>query len=358
MAHDNEGTAFPAETDLLGSLEYRAVFDAVPDGIAIVDHEGRIRQVNAQFEELFGYSKRDLVGQPVEILVPAPVVALHQEHRTRYRDDPYPRPMGAGLYLEGVRRDGSTVPVEVSLSPLRIGEGDFVICSVRDVTDRHRLRRFSVGTLQAAENERLRVAQELHDDTAQQLSALLLRLHVARGIKDPSVRDEKLAELREAIQACADGVRRIARGLRPPALLDAGVAAAIRAYLNQVGETTDLIIEVRADPVEDLLDLDSKLVLYRIVQEAVANAVRHAHADSLTVTVTRWRDRVDAVVQDNGRGFVVAALSDGARGLGLVGMEERAASVGGRVAVESTPGKGTRVRVEIPKDTKDETHGA
>lgn len=338
-------------SDLLGGLEFRAVFDAVPDGIAIVDMQGRILELNPQFEALFGYSRAEVIGQPVEMFVPAALRDVHREHRARYGQHPYARPMGAGLSLQGCRSDGRLIPVEISLSPLCTDDGQYVICSVRDVSERMRLRKFSASTLQAAEDERLRVAQELHDDTAQELSALLLRLRLVREVADPAERDRRLDELREAIQACTEGVRRIARGLRPPALQDVGVVAAIRSHLGAVSERTDQVLDMSSDPVEDLLDADAKLVLYRVVQEAVANAVRHADADVIVVTVARTDSGVDVTVVDDGRGFRLPIPTDTGPGLGLIGMEERAASVGGRVEISTAPGEGTRVRVHIPTRT-------
>ena len=333
---------------VLDNLDKRAFFESVPDGIAIVDMDGRIRAVNARFEALFGYPRTALVGQPIESLLPESAREAHKGHRTAYASNPYARPMAAGLDLEGQHRDGGTFPVEVSLSPMRTPEGDYVVCSVRDIIARKRLRRFTAGTLQAAEDERLRVAQELHDDTAQQLSALLLRLKIARSTEEREDLDEKLAELRDAIQECAEGVRRIARGLRPPALQDVGVVAAIRSHVSTVEETRGLTIGVTADTVEGALGPDADLVLYRVVQEAVSNVVRHAEASSVTITIQRSGLVVRGVVEDDGIGFDVLGPGRVARGLGLVGMEERVASVGGIVEVVSSTGRGTRVTVEIP----------
>ena len=113
-----------------------ALLEAAPDAMVCVAADGRIALVNAQVERLFGYQRDELVGQPIEILVPDAVRAAHPHLRTGYMADPMPRPMGAGIELAGRRRDGSTFPAEISLSTIDTGEGILITAAVRDVTDR------------------------------------------------------------------------------------------------------------------------------------------------------------------------------------------------------------------------------
>ena len=332
--------------------EYKAVFEASPDGILVVDHEGVIRDANPATARLFAWPRDELVGQKVEVLVPRAVQDIHQDHRRSYMRRPKSRPMGIGMELRGRRRDGSEFPVEISLSPWSSGQGTRIIVTVRDVSQRKRLRDFGAGALRASEEERQRIARELHDDTAQHLAALLMRLRLMeRDTPDESWR-LRMGELRESLASCADGVRRIARGLRPPELEDAGVVAALRAHLRAVRDGTELEVDFDADPVDEILDMDAKLVLYRVVQEAVSNVVRHAGASRVSVRVERTADVVVGEVRDEGRGFTSGAPPmDGGSGLGLMGMQERAGMVGGRVRIESEPGEGTTVRVELPGST-------
>lgn len=328
---------------------YRAVFEAAPDGIILVDGRGRIRDANPKAEALFGYGRDELIGQPVEMLVPEAARGRHARDRSGFVDDPLARPMGIGLELRGRRRDGDTFPVEISLSPLRTSDGLLVISTIRDVTQRRRLRQFGFGALRAAEEERRRIARELHDDTAQRLAAILLRLRLLSAERTGPDRDRLLEEVRSELREAAEAVRRIARGLRPPALEDAGVAAAIRAHVRARLSDGGPEIDLDLAPVDDVLDEEAKLVLYRIVQEALSNVLRHARASKVDVRVQRSADQVVAEVRDDGRGFDprVSPREDG-RGLGLMGMRERATLVGGRVSVESEPGAGTRIRLEVP----------
>jgi two-component system, NarL family, sensor histidine kinase UhpB len=214
---------------------------------------------------------------------------------------------------------------------------------------RQRVRDVAAHALNAEEEERKRIARELHDETAQTLAALLIRLRLARGITEPAARDALLEELRTEIGSALEGIRRYARGLRPPALDELGLAPAIESHARGLTETVGLPIRVEADAMDGALGTQGELALYRIVQEALSNVVKHAGATRATVRL-RWNGRaVTAVVEDDGRGFVPAeAMTGDGQGLGLYGMEERAAYLGGRVEIRSRPGHGTRVCATIP----------
>jgi PAS domain S-box-containing protein len=342
-----------------GSLSesgYRAVFMAAPDGMILVDGNGQIRDLNPAAELLFGYSREEMKGKRVELLVPHASRSAHVEHRDRYMEDPRPRPMGIGMELSGMRKDGVSFPVEIGLSPFETQGETLVIAAVRDLSQHHRLRRFSVETMRAAEEERRKLARELHDDTAQQLAATLLRIRMAQRTTDAEARSAILDDVRSDIVAATDGIRRIARGLRPPALADVGMIAALRAHIRTLTEASGRPIALRCDVpgkvLDSRLDDDARLVLYRVIQESLSNAVRHAGAGHIEVRLHLSREageRLVAEIEDDGTGFALPGveLGDG-RGLGLMGMQERAAIASGSLSVDSAPGKGTTIRLEIP----------
>jgi two-component system sensor histidine kinase UhpB len=215
--------------------------------------------------------------------------------------------------------------------------------------DRQRLREVAARALGAAEEERKRIARELHDETAQRLAALLIRIRILRN-KEPEAMDAGLEAMRTEIGEALEGVRRYARGLRPPALDELGLLPAIDSHLRWLTEATGLAVDASADPaVEGLLAPEAELAVYRIVQEALSNVVRHSGARRVQVGVAREPGIVSVTVADDGRGFSPSqVMSEDGGGLGLFGMQERAAYLGGRVEVTSTPGAGTRVRAEIP----------
>ncbi len=216
---------------------------------------------------------------------------------------------------------------------------------VRDVSERRRLRRFGIVALQAAEEERRRIARELHDDTAQALAGLLVRLRVLERTGDPERREVLIQEMHGHLGEAVEGVRRISRGLRPPAVEDAGVVAAIRSHARELQAGSSIRIEVDAHPVEYALSPDERLVVYRVVQEAMTNVVRHAEAGLVRVRLERFGERVVVEVIDDGKGFHPDEVVREKEGLGLTGMAERSRSVGGSLEIESAPGKGTTVRL-------------
>ena len=340
---------------LLDLTEYRTVFEASPDGILVVGADGTVRDVNPRVEDLFGYAREELLGEPVEMLVPGSLRHAHQGHRAAFSRAPRTRPMGIDLELRALRKDGSEIPVEISLSPVA-GNRAFTICTVRDVTDRKRLRDFSKASLRSVEEERQRIARELHDDTAQRLATLILRVRLLAYVTDPDERTEELAELREQLREAAEGVKRIARGLRPPALDEVGLTTALEAHLRDLREGANFDVHAEVEGVDHVLEEGAQLALYRIVQESLSNVMRHAGVSRAYLRIGIEDGRVVELVEDAGRGFVASRAGDHGGGLGLLGMHERAVMTGGRVTVRSAPGEGTRVRVELPLSVKEMGH--
>jgi len=207
--------------------------------------------------------------------------------------------------------------------------------------------------IKAQEEERQRIARELHDQTGQALTYLLVGLKVAAESKTPQ---KHLAELREIAAQTLAGIRDLARELRPSVLDDLGLVAALQRYLAGYGPKFGLETDFQAIGFSDGERLlpEAEVAIYRIVQEALTNVAKHAQAKSVSVIVERRANTVVALVEDDGIGFRVADWlrpmpgQEQQRGLGLYGMQERAELLGGSLTVESSPGHGTTVRVEIP----------
>ena len=215
--------------------------------------------------------------------------------------------------------------------------------------DQQRLREVAARAFRAQESERVRMAHELEGETAQTLSALLLRLRIARRATDPAARERLLDQLRDQIVDLADRMRDFAGMLHSPTLAEVGLRAALEGYCRRLSAHTSLEIEVDGTEVDGLLPPDGELALYRVVQEALSNVLRHAAAQQVRVTVGVEDGQVFARISDDGRGFVVAETEASEPCLGFFGMRERALYVGGAVQVESTPGQGTRVTVRVPQ---------
>jgi len=333
----------------VGSIQFfESLVQAAADGLILARSDGTIAFANLSAGRLFGYDPSELVDQPVEILVPPALGDRHRAHRAGFEADPVSRPMGMGLELLGQHKDGSTLPVEVSLSPVKMAGTVMTMACIRNMSDLRRLRDLNLSTLEAAERERERIARDLHDDTLQRLSALLLGLRVLQRDVDVST-GAALSAISDDLMAAAEGLRAIARGLRPPELSDLGLTAAVRAAARRAEQLSGgTVVDVDMDSVADRLSPEQALVVYRVVQESLNNALRHASATGVHV-LARIRERgVRVEITDDGAGFdVEAALAEG-RGLGLQGLLERGASVGGQVTVRSELGRGTSVRLDMP----------
>jgi two-component system sensor histidine kinase UhpB len=204
-------------------------------------------------------------------------------------------------------------------------------------------RRAGSAALRAQEKERARVARDLHDEVNQSLTGLLLRLEAVRAAAPPELEPELAATRSLAGQAMRE-LLALARQLRPTALDDLGLAAAIAGQVEQV-ERPGLEATLNAEGGFSDLDDDVQLVLYRVAQEALTNAARHSGAKRIAVNLRRLDRGVELEIVDDGRGF---AFDQSERGLGIGGMRERALLVGAELTIESRPDHGTTVRLAVP----------
>jgi two-component system, NarL family, sensor histidine kinase UhpB len=215
-----------------------------------------------------------------------------------------------------------------------------------------RLRAGSAA-LRAQEQERARVARDLHDEVNQSLTGLLLRLEAVREEAPPELEAELETTKALANQAMLE-LLSLARQLRPTALDDLGLAAAIAGQAKQIAAAG---VEAELDAEGDFSDLDAdvQLVVYRVAQEALTNAARHSGASRIVVSLRRSGDGVELAVADDGRGF---AFEQSEQGLGIAGMRERALLVGGELTIESRPGQGTTVRLFVTASRGGDRAGA
>lgn len=195
--------------------------------------------------------------------------------------------------------------------------------------------------LAAQEGERLRIAQELHDEVGQRLTAVMLQLDGLARSETGAV----LADAREGVRESLDEVRMIARRLRPEALDVLGLASALAALTNSLGRAGDVTIERRIDPSLPSLSPDAELVVYRVAQEALTNVLRHADCGEAHLELRRFGRAVELEVADAGGGFDPAKVPEGA---GIRGMRERALLAGAVVEIETAPGAGTTVTLSVP----------
>lgn len=228
------------------------------------------------------------------------------------------------LLVTAARQIGSALEA----SRLRLGEQE-------------RLRTYAREVTRAQERERARIARDLHDVVAQDLTLLGRRLD---QLEDGNAEPPQVRELTDDV---LDTVRRVSRGLRPPALEDLGLVPALQALADDLGTRTGTDTSVRVEGAPRRLPGEVELAVYRIAQEALHNVERHAQPEEATVTVRFAPEEVHVTVTDDGPGFDLDAVTRTQRGLGLLGMRERAKLAGGELAVSSAPGAGTSVRIRV-----------
>jgi two-component system sensor histidine kinase UhpB len=209
-------------------------------------------------------------------------------------------------------------------------------------------RRTSSAALRAQEEERTRVARDLHDEVNQALTGVLLRLEATRE-RAPAELKSELAETKALANQAMEELLSLARQLRPTALDDLGLKAAIAGQVEELDSHSETEASFAAEGDFSDLDDDVQLVVYRVAQEALSNAARHSEASRVSVDLHRLEHGVELKVSDDGRGFSFAAAE---RGLGIEGMRERALLVDGEVEIHSRPGQGTTVwlRIEVREE--------
>lgn len=335
---------------------FRRVVETAPVGILLVAPDGAIDMANDQALSLFGYGRDELIGRPVELLVPEPARGRHADDRRRFVLAPAVRTMGEGRELCGRRKDGSEVPVEVGLSPLQTPRGLFVLASIVDRSERRRaeeaardsqreLRLLTGRLLEAQEAERRRIARELHDDTCQSLALLAVEADLLAAAADSPAARGQARELASRLKEVASAVHDQSRRLHPAKLEHLGLVAAVRGLCQEYTRAHGLEVKFTHHGLPDRLRPDAELCLYRIAQEALGNVVRHSGAADAAVELFGAAGEVRLRVADGGRGFDPAA--PGGR-LGLASMRERAILVGGQIVIQSAPGGGTRIEVRVP----------
>jgi len=336
---------------------YHVLLNAMSDGAALLASDGTILFGNRRLGDIAREPLERLRGSRFQQLVTAAERPSLEEFVREGRN-------GAREFAI-VGGDAAATPVWIALSAVPLGaypggngaeagNGDGILMAIiTDLTDRKRAEATKIGLMQrlisVEDEERRRIARELHDETGQSLTALLVGL---RAIEEQAV----LAKVRSAARRLrsvaaqtVDDVGRLARGLHPSVLDHMGLAAAARRHVSDFTKSFGVAVDLRAESiVSHRLPPLVQTTMYRILQEALTNVARHARAQVVGVVLKHEGTMLELVVRDDGVGFDAGAVLSEASGLGLHGMQERVALLGGSVEIESRPGRGTTVRARIP----------
>jgi len=334
---------------------YRTLFENAHDAIWVHDMDGNIVSANIAAARLTGYGVEELCRMNVKSFLSEESLRLAKEVRSRLLNkraapQPYEQKLITKEGIEAVLKLTTDV-VEVNGEPVGFQH------VARDVTEEKRMQeslRFYLGQItMAQEDERKRIARELHDETIQSLVVLVRHLdEIATSGKGLSeYKKIQLDMLRERINNIMADVRRLSQDLRPPALDRLGLLSALEWLASDIGKRSDINIQVTTRGINRRFSPEIELVLFRVAQEALRNTLRHSHATSAEIAVEFGERLVRITVKDNGKGFYLREITGDlvkSGRLGLAGMRERIQLVRGSLRISSTPGKGTTVTIEAP----------
>ncbi len=326
--------------------KFRALVEAAPDAIVIVDMDGVIVLVNTQTEELFGYGRKELLGQKIEILVPEQVRGAHPKVRKGYSESPRVRPMGAGLDLRGRRRDGSEFPVEISLSPIETEEGTLISSAIRDVTDRKAVERKLRESLQEKET----LLREIHHRVKNNLAVVssLFYLESTLAKDDQTVR--LLQEAQDRVRSMALVHESLYRSGNLAAVTFGEYANNLLDYLFRTYSLQAQQIRVRAEFDDVVLSVDDAIPCGLILNELITNCLKHAFPvnGSGEILLAMAREETGAyvlTVADSGSGIAPDLDTSGTTSLGLRLVRLLTGQLGGEFEIGPThPGTRAQVR--------------
>jgi PAS domain S-box-containing protein len=350
---------------------FRSLLEAAPDSMVICRADGAIAIVNSKTEDLFQYSRRELLERDIRMLIRDwnyEALARRHEHTNELN----PPSRAANLGIVATHRNGTMFPVEINMSPLQTDEGLMIINAIRDISERVRieeqrrraedqlnilnvrLRALSANVQSAREKEAARIAREIHDELGSLLTTLKWDLEAADKMLARADTQLQVSTLRDKIRGMmiitdttVNTVRRIAAELRPTILDDLGLLEAVEWQGQQFQTRTGIVCHYNCSLERTALNRDQATAVFRIFQEALTNILRHAKAQTVEIAIRELEGEFELVVQDDGRGMRTDENSAHSS-VGILGMQERAHLVGGEVEIAAAHGGGTSVTVRIP----------
>ena len=312
------------------ALEFRSVTQSVDEAIVITDARGNIIFWNEGAETIFGYAEKDIVGEPLALLIPMPSSALRDgklEHILFSKAAPIDRKTHE---LRGIRADGVRFPVELSLLTWAFGDKVYFTTIIRDITERKRLQK---EILEISGREQQRIGQDLHDDLCQQLTAITLLSEVLESklLRKSSPGLVEAREIHKLIAKAIVQTRLLAKGLLPVEVSADGLMSALEGMAANTEKLTSVSCRAVDGTPVFIHDAAVAIHLYRIAQEAVNNALKHARAKHIVIKLSEKNGQVLLSITDDGIGIATGAIHHG--GLGLSIMSSRAETIGATLQI-------------------------
>ncbi len=350
-------------------MRLQGIVDSAMDAIISIDGEQHVTLFNHAAERIFGYEAREVLGRPIQVLIPARFHREHHHHVESFgRTGVSSRPMMAQRVVTALRKSGEEFPIDASISQNEIGRHRFYTVILRDVSVRERTRRelaqaredlreLAVASRTAREQENSRISRELHDELGQNLTSLKMDLAWLDANCPPDREGfrKTLAAMRSVLDSTVAATRRISADLRPLMLDDLGLLAALEWLAEETARRHGFTIDLAVDEASENLAEPLASQVYRIVQEGLTNAGRHAAAQRVRVALRTIGREVHLDLQDDGRGVTPGDLQKKGS-FGLVGIRERVYILAGSVEIRGEPGQGTVIQVRLP--IPDATTGA
>ncbi|PXX40779.1 multi-sensor signal transduction histidine kinase [Burkholderia pyrrocinia] len=355
---------------ILNEARMMGIIRSSMEAIITIDEKQTVVIFNPMAEQVFGVSAMEAIGAPLSRFIPERFRAAHARHVDQFGvTGVSERQMGRQRVLFGLRASGEEFPIEASISQIRDASGKLYTVMLRDITERLRaenalkqsreeLRELSANLQNVREEEKTRIARELHDDLGQQLTALKMDLSVVEQqlrVPGRAQPDEgmlsHLQGMRRLIDATVASVRRIAADLRPVMLDDLGLVPAIEWLANDFTNRYGIDVERHIETGGLTFTSAGATTLFRIVQEALTNVARHADATRVALRLDIEDGFCVLRVADNGRGAAPGGTVHEDKSFGLIGIRERAHMLGGTVTIDTALARGFSITVALPLST-------
>ena len=316
----------------------RGIVETAVDGIITIDEHGIVETMNPAAERIFEYSADEVIGKNISMLMPEPYRSEHDGYLERYHRTGERRIIGIGREVKGRRKDGSEFPMDLAVSATNLGSRRIFTGLVRDISARKKLEQ---EILEISDREQRRLGSDLHDDLCQRLAGIRFAIDALK--KTWPEMNESLQKLGDSVSDSIERTRMLARGMAPVALERNGLASAFEELARSITTLFKMKCVFLSKGTVEVKDPIAATHLYRIAQEAINNALKHAQASEIVLSLGKRAEKKNLTIEDDGIGFAPQDAQRTAEGMGLRTIAYRAGMIDADVQVQSALGRGTKI---------------